>query len=420
MTLSDIKGRIEGIAFGAEGILRHEGKVVFVPYVLLGEEIHAQVYESKKSYARARLLAIEAPSAHRVDPKCAYFGTCGGCQLQHADAQSQMDIKTRFVEDALSRVGKITASVNPCIGTSHTYGYRRQVRLRFWQGEFLGYARADGAGLLPIDACPLFELDTDLWQTLHSLVAFLGKSGVLEGALAVFKQDQGYVLHVMPDAPLGERLKTRLGEWQKSAPHILGVLASDGRSRFQVGTTALSFEVEGLKIQYDPLCFVQNHPEQSAKIYAALKKLAEGKRRVVDLYCGIGVTSLLSAHQGAEVWGIEANPQAIDFAKGNAKLNRLQVDFRAARVEKALPQLLKTANPDFIIVNPPRTGLTPDVATLLAQKTNEMVYVSCMPATLARDLKILTEGGLKIKEVQPVDQFPQTTHVETWVHLVRE
>ncbi|MEI6789985.1 MAG: methyltransferase [Myxococcaceae bacterium] len=321
---------VSNIAFGGEGVLRHEGKVVFVPFVLPGEQIEFKITQSKKSHAFGSLLRVLKTHPDRVTPKCEYYGRCGGCQLQHASYDLQLKIKQQFVEDALIRIGKLSnIQVNPIIGTNKQFSYRRRIKLH-QQGSQVGFIGVDGKSLVPITHCEIFS---------------------------------------------------------------------------------------GQSLEIDPDIFVQAHPEQSERLYQdlvlAIQKL--GTPKILDLYCGIGILTAKLADIGCAITGIELNSKAIKYAKEN----HLQpVNWVTADVAKVLASHLKRDQPEVVLVNPPRTGLSLEVTQILTQhKPKHIFYTSCMPATLARDLKIFSEAGYSIDQCQPYDLFPQTTHVETLVSL---
>ncbi|MEI6806304.1 MAG: class I SAM-dependent RNA methyltransferase [Myxococcaceae bacterium] len=321
---------VSNIAFGGDGVIRHEGKVVFVPFVLPGEQIEFEITQSKKSHAFGRLIRVLNSHPDRVTPKCEYYGRCGGCQLQHASYNLQLKIKQQFVEDALIRIGKLeNIQVSPIIGTKHQWVYRRRINLH-QRGDKKGFIGVDGHTLVEITHCEIFS---------------------------------------------------------------------------------------GNSLDLDPDIFVQTHPEQSERLYQDLLQKIQilGTPKILDLYCGMGILTARLADLGCQITGIELNPKAINWAKKN---HTQAVNWVTADVAKVTPQYLKKDKPEVVLVNPPRTGLHPEVIEALVKyKPKHIFYTSCMPATLARDLKILTQAGYAIKQCQPYDLFPQTTHVETVVCL---
>lgn len=321
---------VSNIAFGGDGVIRHEGKVVFVPFVLPGEQIEFEITQSKKSHAFGRLIRILQAHPNRITPKCEYYGRCGGCQLQHASYDLQLKIKQQFVEDALTRIGKLeNIQVSPIIGTEHQWAYRRRIKLH-QRGNKKGFIGVDHHSLVEITHCEIFS---------------------------------------------------------------------------------------GNSLELDPDIFVQAHPEQSERLYQDLVQAIQalGTLKILDLYCGMGILTAQLADLGCPITGIELNPKAINWAKKN---HTQAVNWVTADVSKTTSQYLKKDLPDVVLVNPPRTGLhTEVIEALVKYRPKHIFYTSCMPATLARDLKILAEAGYAIKQCQPYDLFPQTTHVETVVSL---
>lgn len=326
----NLTGTVSSIAFGGSGVIRHEGKVIFVPFVLPGEQVEFEITQSKKSHAFGHLLKVLNASPDRITPKCEYYGRCGGCQLQHANYDAQLKIKQQLVEDALVRIGKLTnPNIKPIIGTEHQWAYRRRIKLHK-RGDLVGFIAIDGHSFVPITHCEIFS---------------------------------------------------------------------------------------GKFLELDPDIFVQAHPEQSEKLYQDLSKEIQklGTPKILDLYCGMGTLTARLADLGCEITGIELNVKAINWAKKN---HPQKINWVVADVANAIGTYLKQDKPEAILVNPPRTGLAPEVtAALVKHKPKHIFYTSCMPATLARDLKILTEAGYVINQCQPYDLFPQTTHVETVVSL---
>jgi 23S rRNA (uracil1939-C5)-methyltransferase len=402
-----IKGKIDSMAFGGEGILRHEGVVVFVPFAAPGDEVAVEITEVKKSFARAMLLKLNNLSPNRVEARCWHFGMCGGCQLQHVSYEKQLQLKHEWVAQALKRIGKLDVEVAPVIGAKAKWNYRRVVKLKFEAGGPLSYVNASSNGLMPVMTCPIFDENKTLWLELNAFV-----KPFVAGEISLFRAGADKfvaLLEVEGEAPTQLALPT----------FLQGCLLRTPAKTKAFGDVALSFTQHELEFAYTPLSFVQNHPEQSAKLSEQVIKdiVKSGAKSVYDLYCGFGVTAIALAKAGLQVTGVESNPESIRLAKQNAKQNNVSVAWVCDDVAKFVG-VLKRDKPDVILVNPPRTGLAPKVAQALAKhKVNGIVYVSCMPQTLARDLAILAGAGYRIDSCQPYDMFPQTTHVETVVTL---
>lgn len=410
-----VTGEIVSMAFGGKGILRHENQVIFVPYTAPGDRITCSIVRQAKSYAEAKLLTVLKPSSQRVVPACPYFGKCGGCQLQHIDYSAQLSYKYQSVVDALQRIGKLESiDIAPIVPADSRWAYRRHITLTLQECEGrlqLGYIADDHRSFLPISQCPIFApSDNLILQNIQEIVGELAP-----GKLVLFKQSdnkfylQWHFKH-LPSKGI-QTLKNALSkhlEW-------VGCSISTASSSYEIGKQELITDVEGLSIRYSPRAFIQNHPEQSLNIYRYIlnEVLKRNAASVLDLYCGIGITSLLLARQGINVIGVESNREAVKMAKANQKGNACEgASFIQADVKAVIGNLMNSRH-DCAIVNPPRIGMERDVIETLRQKgPKTLVYVSCMPATLARDLKLLQER-YRIEKCQPFDMFPQTGHVET-------
>lgn len=347
-----MEARVEKLVFGGKGLIRHEGWVIFIPGVLPGELVQFEITEKKKSYLEAKLLAVLEPSPDRVNPPCPYFGRCGGCQLQHIAYSEQLRLKKEWLIDALQKIGKIKIDfpVN-AIPAKKEWEYRQKVTLH---GPQKGFYALDNSTIIPIDRCLIFS-----------------KNG-FDNTRKIEAKNKTIVLKELQDEK----------------------------------------EVLGLTIYFSPTVFMQNDPEQALQIYQdVLNELSSGP--VLDLYCGVGILSLLAAQKGHEVLGIELDKEAIECAQKSAKKNGLQ----NARF-KAMPcEALSAKDAQKFtqwIVNPPRTGVSTEVLRIISKhKPKRLLYISCMPATLARDAKFLYEHGYKLQKATCYDMFAQTTHLET-------
>lgn len=412
-----IIGEIESLAFGGQGILRHDGLVVFIPFVAPGDRVRVRITKRKKSFAEGELVELLAPGPQRCVAPCPYFTICGGCQLQHLNEAEQLRQKQRFVSDSLRRIGKLTLAEDvPIIASPKMWAYRRHIRLTLTVRDGVyeaGYVRHDLAGVLPLTQCPIFTEGDSL---LVSVQQFLRQLTVVssEGAhLSLIKSASSYVwMFQFPNVapPNFESVLDR-------HPLISGVIVQSKEGCASYGETEGSFSIEGLQIRFSPLAFVQCHPEQSANVYKDVVSLAKGchPKSVLDLYSGIGVTSLLLGRDNYAVTGVEGNPDAVRLAMMNAQLNQIRgIEFLRADVARVLGGLLDRIAPDLVIVNPPRTGLDPKARQeLIEASPRQLIYISCMPSTLARDLAALDDRGYQLKTCRAYDMFPQTTHVET-------
>lgn len=419
-----IEGEIETIAFGGEGILRYRGFVVFVPFTAVGDRISCRITQIKRSFAKGTLIELKYASRYRKEPLCPYFGTCGGCQLQHLNQEAQLKYKLSAVTDALKRIGHLSIPSFSIIPAAANWSYRRHItlHLKAKNGGFeAGYIGQDNHSLVVVQTCPIFnEPHHSIIKQLQQLVEQLPNPSQLQGKVIILKNHRNqFILSFQFDPKFTVNLKifqAALQQW----PDLAGIIVQTPDEHIFLGDPYSEEKIEGLTFRFSPQTFIQNHPEQSVNIYRQICQLAGQSlhQHVLDLYCGFGITSLLLAQQGHFVTGIEMNLEAIRFAQENAAFNHLKnVQFMQGDVEKVVPRWLKTHQTNLIIVNPPRQGLSKNVVQMLLKASvDSLVYVSCMPSTLARDLSILCEQ-YQLQEGRIYDMFPQTAHVETLVYL---
>lgn len=356
---------IRDIAFGGEGIGRIDDFVVFVPFVIEGEEVEVEITEVKKRFARARLLRVLAASPQRVEPPCRYFGECGGCQYQHIDYAAQLQIKHRQIAALFERVGGFSqAVIAPVIPCPQPYGYRNRIMIRsqwdkFKQGLNIGFIRAENRLVVDIEECKIAE------PALNAQIQHVRANPPPKGGLKV-------VLRIAPEG------------W---------VVPKD--SFFQNNFFLLPKLVETVRER------VQNG----------------GGRFLVDAYCGVGFFSVELADLVESFAGIELDQLAVKAARSNAAGRGVRNgEFLIGRTEELLPDVLNRFEraSTAVLIDPPRTGCPPESLELLRQvRPAQIVYVSCHPATLARDLNILCANSVfELMKVVPLDMFPQTQHVE--------
>lgn len=422
MDLQTFTGEVLRLAFGGQGIVHHDSLVIFVPFTAPGDLIRYRITQRKKNFAFGELLEVIKSSPQRTSPPCPYFGTCGGCQLQHLKYEYQLEHKRQCLEDALLRQAQIkNVVVPPVTPATHQWAYRRRISLTLkpHEGHYIaGYTGVDNTSLISVLQCPIFASPSDpIIKNLQQIAGSLANKDRTPGKVTVLKKDEAnYLIHFhfksMPKNAT-DVLKTaseRFPAWQ-------GILATSPHETIQFGSPEAHFDIEGLSLTFSPKAFIQNHPEQSVNIYKALCQQAKKycHHHLLDLYCGIGISSILLAREGLNVTGVENNEEAIRLANMNAKKNHIShANFIKAEVENVLPSLLKKTSSDVVIVNPPREGLhTKVIEALIETAPQSIFYISCMPPTLARDLKILTATTFKLTEVHAYDMFPQTSHLET-------
>jgi tRNA/tmRNA/rRNA uracil-C5-methylase (TrmA/RlmC/RlmD family) len=346
--------------------------VVFVPFVLNDEVVEVEITEIKKNFARAKLLRVEKPSPERVEPPCLYFGKCGGCQYQHIAYETQLKIKQKQIADLFERVGKIPSDkIAPVIPCPQPYGYRNRIMIRSqWnkpeQKLNIGFIRWDGGLVEDIERCLIAE------PALNEQITQVRKNPPPKGGIKV-------VLRVQPE------------NWD-----------------------------------VPPDSFFQNNffllPQLVETVREFLK--SSGARHLADLYCGVGFFGIETADIVESFVGVEYDQRAIQSARKNAASRQIvNGEFRSAKVEDILPELFRQLSSEktAAILDPPRKGCLPQTLNALRETPpSQIIYVSCHPATMSRDLNILCgDGVFELMRVQPLDMFPQTQHVECVADLRR-
>lgn len=411
-----VKLLIDNMGSSGEGVGRLEGLTVFVEGALPGEEIQAQIFKREKRYAKARLVQIERASEHRVAPPCPHFVRCGGCQIMHLDYEEQLRIKRQRVVDALERIGKIECEVGPCIPSPSKLGYRNKVQAQVRDGRMGFYARMSN-DLVEVDSCKIHHPIGDrVYQEISkhhlNLKHLLLKTAVSTGEVLV-------VLVTLEDC-------REVAKQLMQIPGVVGVVQNlndrednvvlGKEFRLLEGRGYLLERICGLEFKVSPVSFFQVNPAQAENLYREALALAElkGHETVLDAYCGVGTLALLFAKWCSKVIGVECVEEAIEDAKENAARNGIgNAEFYCGESEQFIAQVEKA---DVILLNPPRKGCEKSFLEGVERlKPERVIYVSCDPATLARDLALLS--GYAVEKVQPFDMFPQTAHVETVVQL---
>ncbi|MCS7178139.1 MAG: class I SAM-dependent RNA methyltransferase [Anaerolineae bacterium] len=396
---------LTGIAHGGAAFGRYEGKVIFVPYALPGETVRAEIMEDHSRYARARLVEILEPSPERVGPPCPYFGPegCGGCHLQHATYEAQLRLKAQVVMEQLARIGGLSdPPVLPTLPDPTGWAYRNQARFHPAPSGGLGFCLEDRREVVPIGECLILhpylsELYDALDLELPDLTALTLRAGVATG-------DRMLILETAEDEP---------PELEIDLPLSCVLLTSDGVPVPLIGQTYITERVAGHTYRVSAPSFFQANTAQAERLVSlVLDYLAPaGHEVVLDGYCGVGLFTLPLAERAGLVIAVEVNPAAVDDLLENTA-DRENVEVVEGPVEAVLAD--RAGALDAAVVDPPRTGLSPEaLERLIAARPARLVYVSCDPATLARDARRLRASGYHLEKVQPVDMFPQTYHVET-------
>lgn len=412
------------------------GKVIFIPFALPGETVEAVLRAEKKTWARGELKEVLTPSPRRREPVCPHFYSCGGCTLLHLDDQEQLSWKQTTVRESLARLGNLQdIPVLPVLESPALLHYRNKITLHWeQQGEnaLLGFYQPGTRDLVEIQSCylaasPLHEALAGLPDLLHGLplpdrTKQSRKQVILRYSCA---QDEIMLVFSLPEGA-GQALLQRLPALQKRIPRLASAWILAGhRSVHLAGKTRLQESLLGCTFSLGPRSFFQVNPRQAARLFQEVQsRLPHGKplAGLVDLHCGTGVMTLLAADQFARVFGIDTSGSAIADARKNARINQVPgAAFFQGTAEVMLPRLFKKAPIEAALLNPPRQGCSERLLHILADaEIPSLIYVSCNPATLSRDLQRLTARGYTAEAVQPVDMFPQTPHVECVVLMSRE
>jgi 23S rRNA (uracil1939-C5)-methyltransferase len=429
--------QIDKLVHGGKG-LAHDGSLaIFVEGVLPGESVRIQFERVKKGYAEGRLLEVVTPSPHRTAAPCPVYGQCGGCQLQHASPTAQLELKRSILTETLVRLGGLTdVDVPPLIASPEVYGYRHRARLAVvtpkGKTASLAYHEEGSHRLVPIAACPL------LAPRLNEAIAHLNRALAGSGVLATVLQEVRLALSVTTGELMiqyeAERCTRRQAEgWfervRTGLAGLKGQVMIAGRGlqqrRWVDGETALSEQVAGLRLRCSDRSFVQANWRLNETLVETMTDWTltgqdRAPLRVLELYAGIGNFGLLLARGGALVTLVEANPAALADARYNARVNHVgRCRFRQGPAEAILDASMPDEY-DLVLMDPPRTGLSKEaLAGLLHLRPHRLVYLSCDPPTLARDLRAMREGGYRMMRVQGFDMFPQTMHIETLVELTQ-
>jgi tRNA/tmRNA/rRNA uracil-C5-methylase (TrmA/RlmC/RlmD family) len=383
---------VESLTNLGAGVARVDGWVVFVPYALPGEKVVCRVFRNHKSYSDADLVEVIEPSPHRREPECALFGRCGGCQYQNLEYAEQLVWKRRQVAELLQRMAGIDFPVEAVHASPVTLGYRSKITPHFHrpkEGEIgeIGFLRAGSRhALVDVERCwiAMDEINAELAAVRAEA---RGKGGTFKnGATLLMRASEGRVLRKADD---------------------LAVEVVDGvRFEFQAGD------------------FFQNNPFILPDFvrYVVDQVAASEARFLVDAYCGSGLFGVCAARRFEEVVGVEVSESAVCKARHNAEINGLDnCRFLAAEAQHIFAEVRHEGADTAVVIDPPRAGCSEAfVEQVTAFRPRALVYVSCNPATQMRDLKLLTEGGYRLKRVQPFDLFPQTKHLECVMTLERQ
>lgn len=440
-----IEFTVHDLGISGEGVGKWDGYTVFIDGALPGEVVRGKLFQCNKTYGRARLETVITPSPSRVKPICPIFDQCGGCQIMHMGYSSQLEFKQQRVAKALHHIGKIRdVQVAPCLPSPDSLAYRNKIQLIAAPGQsgmMIGLYARNSHDVVEVEKCYIHcPLGEEVFQAASAIIkqtditaydATEG-TGLLRHILiktAIYTKQSLIVL--VTNGDITPEIKDAALKMIETIPSVRGVVHNVNRRRDNVilgpefhtlaGQDHILEDLDGLLCKVSAASFFQVNPAQAIHLYHKAIEFAQLKatETALDLYCGVGTLTLnVAKHVGSAI-GVENVAEAIKDAKENAARNKISnVQFRCANAE--VFSLGKNEKVDVVFLNPPRKGC--DAAVLKAvsrMQPSRIIYISCDPATLARDLGILVELGYAVSAVQPFDMFPQTAHVETVVKLTR-
>ena len=439
---------IETATIDGSGVARVDGQVVLVPGALPGERCSVRIAHVGRSAVFAQLLSVLTPSAHRVEPDCPYFSRCGGCALRHMDYEQELALKQTHVQSCLTRIGGQTISALPITGAAQTDGYRNKVQFPVQEQDgrpVAGFFSGKTHRVIPVRHCRIQPDCADAirgavlaWMEQYHIRAYDEQThtGYIRHIYIRFGAESGQILVcIVANCAQLPKKKQLVAALLAAEPGITTIVFSPNTKK---GNTVLGTEFHplygdgtitdtlcGLQFRLSAPAFYQVNHAQAERLYEKAVQLAglTGNETVLDLYCGTGTITLCLARHAKKAIGVEIVPQAIEDAKFNAAQNGMEnAEFFCMDAGQAAKMLAdRRTRPDVIVVDPPRKGVSADVIEAIsAMAPQRVVYVSCDPATLARDLKLLTAAGYTLQTAEAFDLFPRCAHVETVVLLSRE
>lgn len=432
---------IETATIDGSGVARVDGQVVFVPGALPGERCSVRIAHVGRSAVFAQLLSVLTPSAHRVEPDCPYFPRCGGCALRHMDYEQELALKQTHVQSCLTRIGRQTISALPITGAAQTDGYRNKVQFPVQEQDgrpVAGFFSGKTHRVIPVRHCRIQPDCADAirgavlaWMEQYHIRAYDEQThtGYIRHIYIRFGAESGQILVcIVANCAQLPKKKQLVAALLAAEPGITTIVFSPNTKK---GNTVLGTEFHplygdgtitdtlcGLQFRLSAPAFYQVNHAQAERLYEKAVQLAglTGNETVLDLYCGTGTITLCLARHAKKAIGVEIVPQAIEDAKFNAAQNGMEnAEFFCMDAGQAAKMLAdRRTRPDVIVVDPPRKGVSADVIEAIGTMAPQrVVYVSCDPATLARDLKLLTAVGYTLQTAEAFDLFPRCAHVET-------
>lgn len=465
MTTTELVLNIDSVEFGGKGVARHDGKVYFVNGGVEGDVVKCKVKKSKKSYSEAEIVEIIKPSEKRALPKCKYFGICGGCSLQHISYQYQLDIKQNAVADAIKHIGGIVeAKIFQIIKAENIYNYRNKMEFTFSDKEWIIKDTSEFKSKMPKDFAlglhvpkrfdKVLDIDVCLLQDdVFNRILNITKEFAVNNKLSVYstKTHTGYLRHLVLRKSFysGEIMVNLVTSYhnreilEKFADYVLqeipevttivnnitarkSMVATGDEEEIYYGSGYILEKLGNYLFKISANSFFQTNTKQAEKLYSFIREYSYFKPSdiVYDLYSGTGSIAIYVSESVCKVIGIELNESAVNDARKNVELNNVK---NCIFIQGDLKEIIKSREfkvseikPDVIILDPPRSGVHPNVLKeLIRLRPRTITYVSCNPGALSRDLKVLSTENYEIRCIQPIDMFPLTYHIESVAILDR-
>ncbi|WP_142415128.1 23S rRNA (uracil(1939)-C(5))-methyltransferase RlmD [Hathewaya massiliensis] len=442
---------IESMGFQGEGVAKVNNFTVFIPGAIVGEKVRAKILKIEKKFAFGKVVETIKNSPSRKVPRCGIYERCGGCNLQHISYEGQLEYKRNRVMDTLNRIGKVNdVIIHHTIGMKEPYSYRNKVQLPVGESNnpnnpvSIGFYQQRSHNIIDMNVCYIQDEASDVvikltrrWMKKYNIAPYSEEkdTGLIKHIMIRKGFRTGEIMIVLvtkeQELPHAEEFVSLMLEniegvksiVQNVNPKNTNVILGNKNNTLW-GSSYITDYIGRFKFNISPLSFFQINPVQTEELYSKVLEYASltGEETVFDAYCGTGTISLFLSQKAKKVYGVEVVEDAIKDAIRNSKENKVNnVEFIVGESEKEIPALIeKGVKPDVVVVDPPRKGCHIDLLKAIAEASPEkIIYVSCDPATLARDLGILEGMGYKTIEVQPVDMFPQTAHIESVCKLVR-
>ncbi|SCA58897.1 Uncharacterized RNA methyltransferase pc0248 [Chlamydiales bacterium SCGC AB-751-O23] len=423
-----LQGKVDTIAFGGEGILKTEFGVVFVPFCLPDEEIEIKITAVKKKYAKGQILRILNPSEKRIEGKCPHFMKCGGCQLQHSEYTYQVQLKKRFLKDCLERIA-LQKKLPEIIVTESpkNFAYRKRIEWSLHKDKeskvCVGTYRSleKNRPSFKVESCPIFLESNDFIVFLQKELESLPLPEKVRSRLRIIQHSPKSFTLLFHFKAFFRGFESWAEKLSESNDYRLNICFSSPEMKGEINPWKKQYKFGEFSFSFSPFGFVQNNFEASEKLYSELRDILKEKNKLygLDLFSGVGISSLFLSSLSKKITSVERSRHCCEEAEKNNAINKIE------NVKVCCEDVYEFAKNnsfkpfDWVLLNPPREGVRQPLLEKL-KEVKKVIYVSCNPSTLSRDIKILCEeGGFRLSSIRLFDLFPQTTHLETLIVLKR-